>query len=380
MILKINALDTLFFRDGKPFSMGYDSFAQGVFPPSPSAIYGALRSAYLASDMKRFTALETEGDTSKNLIISGFFYSEEIKKWDEEAKNTLFLPMPLDLVKLKEDKEGKKWFCSEDLLKKNKDFYSNTKQNYIIHFDENVEGGDRIINISNFLKYLRGETQNLQTKSLHELIGSEVKVGNGLKNDTRTTEEGKLYRLTMNRLEKVTSKLKTTLSIVVETNLSELDKRFEKGEFLMKLGAEGKIVKSQGILQETSFPQSTDLGKYFKLYFSTPIVFENGWLPDVFDLQTGIGTWNGIKLQLLSAFVGKYISIGGFDLKENKPKKMFKAVPAGSVYYFKVLDESNEKQILEKFDHKNLDSDKIRSKEGFGFAYVSKLKLNENDN
>lgn len=42
----MEAFDTLFFRDGKPFSMGDDVWANGVFPPYPSTLYGALRASY----------------------------------------------------------------------------------------------------------------------------------------------------------------------------------------------------------------------------------------------------------------------------------------------------------------------------------------------
>lgn len=51
MIISLEAIDTLFFRDGKPFTMGEDNFASGIFPPAPSVLYGALRSAYFACDV-----------------------------------------------------------------------------------------------------------------------------------------------------------------------------------------------------------------------------------------------------------------------------------------------------------------------------------------
>ena len=48
MRIKIDAIDTLFFKDGKPFSMGDETWADGIFPPPPSVIYGALRSIYFS--------------------------------------------------------------------------------------------------------------------------------------------------------------------------------------------------------------------------------------------------------------------------------------------------------------------------------------------
>ena len=33
MLAKITPLDTVFFRDGKPFSWGEETWAEGIFPP-----------------------------------------------------------------------------------------------------------------------------------------------------------------------------------------------------------------------------------------------------------------------------------------------------------------------------------------------------------
>ena len=41
--------------------------------------------------------------------------------------------------------------------------------------------------------------------------------------------------------------------------------------------------------------------------------------------------------------MGKYTSIGGFDVERGRPKPMKRAVPAGSVYYFELLEGDLEK-------------------------------------
>jgi len=41
-------VDTFFFRDHRPFQMGADAAASGMFPPRPGTVYGALRAAYIA--------------------------------------------------------------------------------------------------------------------------------------------------------------------------------------------------------------------------------------------------------------------------------------------------------------------------------------------
>ena len=49
MRIRIKALDTLFFRDGKPFTSGEETWADGTFPPYPSVLYGALRTWFITN-------------------------------------------------------------------------------------------------------------------------------------------------------------------------------------------------------------------------------------------------------------------------------------------------------------------------------------------
>ena len=85
MIIEIEALDTLFFRDGKPFSMGEEVWADGVFPPSPSVIYGALRSAYFANNSNELDRANESDDPTSNLEITSIYY---------RFKNANYLPLP----------------------------------------------------------------------------------------------------------------------------------------------------------------------------------------------------------------------------------------------------------------------------------------------
>lgn len=71
--IEIQALDTLFFRDGKPFDMGDDNWAEGIFPPPPSVIYGALRSAYFAEHPENMALANTDNDPTKEIRINQIF-------------------------------------------------------------------------------------------------------------------------------------------------------------------------------------------------------------------------------------------------------------------------------------------------------------------
>ena len=105
-IIELDALDTLFFRDGKPFSMGDDVWADGIFPPSPSVFYGAIRSIYFSENIDKLELTATiNNDPTKDLIIKGIFFSINEKP---------YFPLPMDLVKEKNSEKNKTL-----LLKKN---------------------------------------------------------------------------------------------------------------------------------------------------------------------------------------------------------------------------------------------------------------------
>ena len=111
---------------------------------------------------------------------------------------------------------------------------------------------------------------------------------------------------------------------------------------------------------------------YFKLYFSTPVIFHNGILPKHFTDNTGV--LNGIELEIIAMFSGKPVYIGGFDMQKRQPKPMYKAMPAGTVFYCKAKSENiDETTIFEAFQGKALSEE--NADQGFGIAYVGQLEI-----
>ncbi len=75
---------------------------------------------------------------------------------------------------------------------------------------------------------------------------------------------------------------------------------------------------------------------------TTPAVFENGWLPDGFEAESGeyVGRLAGIAhdLRLRAAFVSRADHVSGWDVARNRPKPADRLVPRGSVYFFERRD------------------------------------------
>ncbi|WP_027003419.1 type III-B CRISPR module-associated protein Cmr3 [Hugenholtzia roseola] len=383
MILQIEAVDTLFFRDGKPFEMGDEVWANGIFPPLPSVFYGAIRTTYFSQYPEKLSLVNTENDPTKKLKIKGVYLLKGTRP---------HFTMPTEMVE-------KEFLVQEGMeQKESRAFYENNPIQNEVVFSSNplflnpygeVEGANGFIERGLLNKYLKDEFE--ATKDYYELnnyISDEYKVGIGRQNATRTTEEGKLYRVKLNHLETIERAGKeirrNKTYFLVDINLEVLGGDF-KPNFL-KLGGENKIALCSKYDKAIKIEQP-EIGKFFKLYFLSPAIFkksedkehrgEGGWLPDCFVLdqtqKAYIGTWKGVKLKLLRSFVNGSVAVGGFDVKEKQPKPMYKAVPAGTVYHFEILENSYSLDIHQVFGNLDTPLSDEYAEQGFGLSIVGFL-------
>ena len=87
------------------------------------------------------------------------------------------------------------------------------------------------------------------------------------------------------------------------------------------------------------------------------------------------GEYKGIKVKLICAAVGRGGSITGFDMKKKQPKPMYNIIPAGSVYYFKILSTQTTDEVRDTFNKKCISDQKAN--EGFGYCLVGACKICE---
>ncbi|MBV6443392.1 MAG: hypothetical protein EPGJADBJ_05131 [Saprospiraceae bacterium] len=341
MLLKIRPLDTVFFRDGKPFTMGAETWADGIFPPPPSVFYGALRTLWLSEQKDGISPANIEA--SAKLIISAVYV--------QIAGNCCF-PAPIDVLENKERSQ------KVSLVEKELVAISNHASTSVLSTADDIEveapEPGALIKSADLETYFKGgDLSKIGFKQ--DYFCTESKVGIGLSKETRTSEEGMLYRVGMRRF----SDEKTTF--IVETSGLDLP---QKG--ILRLGGEAKLAEFEQVGANTySLPKTPPLEKGLNIYFSTPAVFENGWLPSWVDPQTLKGKWEGLSFQLSTAAVGRSVPMGGFDMKGRRPKRMFRAVPAGSVYRFKVL-EGKVETLAQRCNISDFDLDK----QGFGSAFL----------
>ena len=363
MFYRIKPLDTLFFRDGRPFTMGAETWANLIFPPYPTTVYGSIRSwlIFEKGNLKDFEngKFKSELGTLNNkgsLKITGIFI---------ELNGTLRFQIPKDLL---ESNKNERTLSSIDLIQRSKIFISDYDLDYILvnKSDEKLDEAEGFLDSKNLVNYLKGKKINLESTDINikEVFEREHKIGIKRNRKTLSSEESYIYRIPMIRLKKEAS-----LFVQIEG----LNSYPEQG--LIQLGGESKTARIEKYnydllkdLRDLNFEFKNNI---FKLYLATPSIFNKGWLPEWIDKSNYEGKYNGIRLKLISCIIGKYNLIGGWDLANQKPKPMFKAVPAGSIYYFKILDNTTPEKIKETFHLKNISD--INSEEGYGLSLIGEV-------
>lgn len=376
MNLFLQPNDTFFFRDGRPFTKGEQSEGHSIFPPLPSTVLGALRTAYIAEygDLGRFYSgkmkmmIGTPKSLGDAIRLRGVFLASS-----REDQLEMFFPVPLDLVYKKQKKDDN---TPLHLLAPNesKNFASNGAVDNPLSWstsetiDSDSEG---LLRLGAIGRYLKGDNSNPLLTNRSTLVEPEPKTGIARSRETLSSEDHLLYRINMSRFKN------SDCGFVVDYKCSKSLPR--KG--LLKLGGEGKSF----VYEHSNFDSKllsghldsvkTDIQSTgrFKLYFATPTVFDKGWLPSWLDSKTLSGKYpmegtSPISLKLITAAVGKPVTVGGWDMARGRAKPSYLAVPAGSVYYFSLRDKSRIDDLIAAFHYQNVSDN--RSEEGFGLALI----------
>jgi CRISPR-associated protein Cmr3 len=342
--IQINPTDSLFFGGGKPFNAGADSWTDSSFLPNSSVIWGALFSVLYRERKINIVDGKVSKDQRERLKIKNiYFYIIENRVLK------VLLPTPLDIFI---DECGKTYLAKV----KKVDFISSYKLKYISMVEkDNIDVADnRFIEMSSLFKsYSKGIDPSL--RKFETIFRADYKIGIAIDKETKTVKEKNLYRIDLTQFEN-----KSGFLIEYEFDGEE---SFEPSGIL-KLGGEGKTAKFNNfvphrVLKELDEYRDRELKKikqdrYFKLYFKTPALLKE-------DIK---------GLKLLSANVGKYIPIGGFDMEENKIKEMKKFIPAGSIFVYKI--EDNFIEDIREHIEKEIEFDE--SYKGFGLFEILSIK------
>ncbi|CAH1388339.1 type III-B CRISPR module-associated protein Cmr3 [Candidatus Nitrotoga sp. M5] len=366
--LRLTALDTLFFRESRPFDAIGGSELASVFPPPPRTVLGALRSAIgdaLGADWRQFqsdTKYAPNGERLRDLIG----YSDDLGKlslggiWLSLDGERLY-PAPLFMLHRKEKDEahfGRLHIGAAVLTNVGNVRLPEAPDRK--HGYKPFEG--TWLTCTGLEKVLRGDTpSNDDLRKQKDLFAKEPRLGIARDNRTRTAQDNLLYQSCHVRP-------RVGLSIEVDINVTDMDMDMYIENRIVRLGAEGRMADIS-IELEMKMPAKPQVvegdTQGLILVLLTPARFENNlgnWLPQSFVVNTlngavvWKGTINGIHLTLHAAALGKAQREGGWDMAQKKPRDVQSLIPPGSSYYCTV-DNGNTDAAIHALHGKQIGED-----------------------
>jgi CRISPR-associated protein Cmr3 len=349
--------DVLFFRDGKPASMGEDHYLRPIFPPHPATLYGAVRTQRL---------LEEGCDLSN---ISEAWWGalpeqlrNEVGEWGDHGTlrlrgpwllrdstvSEILVPAPLDLqvwvapaetpdnsrsvtkvVRLLPDssRNGRQWSHSLAMMTP-----CRREANRWVEWQRSTDERDPkpahgwFLTMKGIESWIAGLSPAPQEfVDSRALWSIEMRTGLGLQKERRTSQSGMLYTFGFIRMAR-------GVSIGFEIDGGAL-----RPGCHVRLGGENRLALLESGPSLTNAiealqPPAADDGVFALM---TAGIFDEGSRPHP---------------SVSAAVVTETVRVGGWDLARRGPKPLSRAVPAGSVYY---IDGAPFEQFssLSKQDH-----------------------------
>jgi CRISPR-associated protein Cmr3 len=346
--LWIQACDTLFFRDSRPFLGGGSNLARSLYPPTPHTIQGALRSAVLAASGVSWEAYRAQGVGSETLIaqighpalcgaaslgelsLRGLFVGRM-----EAGHVTPYVPLPADVRRTKAGSPEYFSLRPRRIVEGSVVWPAGRK---LFPLWPPVMGATEtpedpyLLSQQALRAYLDG--RSFCPRPRREFVEGELRTGIAIDYDRRSPKESMLYQVEMARPEK---------DVGFVMGLSGLPDLPDEG--LLRLGGEGRGAHYHELcaIECGTFEALSLLAQptcQFKVVLLTPAWFSGGWEPG--DGDEGWSTLFGQPTKLIAAALGRPEPIGGWDLMAggghgwHKPLRAH--APAGSVYLFETTE------------------------------------------
>jgi CRISPR-associated protein Cmr3 len=170
--------------------------------------------------------------------------------------------------------------------------------------------------------------------------------------------------------------LSVRVTIPPEEKKVKLDQPFQLWH---PLGGERRLVHWQKDESETmgwecpaTIKSALSSTNRIRMILANPAIFKDGWKPGW--LTHGLeGELAGVKLKLVGAINGRWKAVSGWSLQPHKetgrpgPKPIRRMVPAGSVYFFEVIN-GDASQLAEKMWLQSVSDETQEQLDGFGLA------------
>ncbi len=321
---KIDAVDTLMFRDGRPFNQmdAGASEAVSVFPPYPPTLVGAIRAMLWQGPLEGCWDKDRLGngtDWSRNGTLGPLQFGAPMLL---QGSKPVF-PVPLHIV---EGERGGKNVLTRLLPGPMRECDLSAARLPVPKNDLAGIGtiDARWVTMAGMQKILNGGVP-----SRDDLFGrdnlwqAEPRVGVGIDMDTRTTSDGRLYMADHVRMA---SDVSLGVTMTGWENGGDRHDRFE--DALRPLAGEHRMA-AIGLSDPVGLPEMEN---------SEP--WDGGRCvialsPVVPDPDKGFQIKGLPEGDVVCACLGKPVSIGGWNSKKKKPVPLRQCYPAGSVWFLR---------------------------------------------
>ncbi len=320
---EFEALDSFFFRGPAPFHAGEGGQGgqQSLFPPAMNTIQGAIRyqlavgQGWQPGEDRLWPGELGDNDDLGELLLRGPYLCKD---------SEVLFPAPLFLLNRGADRYSR--------LNLGKEVLTDIGRVRLPMMPQESVGAKPMeqhwLTGSAMERVLAGKTPNSSLKEVFsccDLWKDEPKVGIKIDASTRTAKDSMLYAVNMVRPIK---------GVTVIVGVDGIQRGWVKGlPEVVNLGGEGKLAKLQVTHEEINLPVVPELKPVNGKILFTVTLITPGYFGDTTH-QAVMGNFSNIPGRCVSACIGKAIQVGGWDLKQKRPRPLRPFLPAGSTWFF----------------------------------------------
>ena len=193
--------------------------------------------------------------------------------------------------------------------------------------------------------------------------------------DTGSAEEGMLFSTTGLDFTRWDGASFQSGEAALEVDFGDIGASL--GNFIAPVGGERRLARFYVNSDDANLwtAKNIKLKSKLRMVLATPAVFENGWLPGWLEYieenndksLAGQVPGTSLRVKLVSAVTGRWQPLSGwsYDDKTLGPKTLRRAVPAGSAYFFELLEGDVK---LEEIWLRSVCDDEQDRRDGLGLA------------
>jgi CRISPR-associated protein Cmr3 len=379
--LFLEPVDVWSFRDGRPFEAGEAFEARSLFPPYPWTILGCLRTAILRKlcpDPERYAG-RGRADPCARCGTGPCSAEPVVGKAGEESPFSTGPPL---LARVTSSGEVEEFYpAARDLVREDRENGLPRLLRPVAPADGAIHslrglwpvaliGEERVkswpkqwLERGDLERYLAGHPPESGRASPPKVL-QEPRIGVGIHPHTRSARRGQLYMRDVVRIEE---DVQHRVGLLVQASQPlGLD-----GE-AARLGGDGRMVT---ICQVPAPPpvRLPEIARLMKVYLASPTWFAGGWRPAWLDGSTLEGRVPGtdVRVRLVGTALGDPLGVGGWNLKEQRPRALRPLVGAGSVYFLELID-GDWGSLGPMLHGQSLCDDPVMAKAGFGLAFLGR--------